>query len=71
MNDGKRLFKADTKFNKGFKFDHLWAILKNLERFKDNKISEKQNRQRKECGSYYSSDDQNVASPILGCHYFL
>ena len=65
MNDAKRLFKADSKFNKGFKFDHLWAMLKDLEKFKDNGNAEKQNRRRKESGSYYSSDDQNVASPTV------
>ena len=65
MNDAKRLFKADSKFSKGFKFDHLWAMLKDLEKFKDNGNSEKQNRRRKESGSYYSSDDQNAALPMV------
>ena len=40
-------------------------MLKDLEKFKDNKISEKTNRRRKESGSYYSSDDQNAASPTV------
>ena len=65
MNDAKTLFMADPKYYKGFKFDHLWVMLKDLEKFKDNGTSERQSRRRKDSGNYYSSDDQTAGSPAV------
>ena len=64
MNDTKTLFMEDPKYE-GFKFDHLWVILKDLKKFKDSGTSERQSRRRKESGNYYSSDDQTVGSPVV------
>ena len=65
MNDANVLFIADSKYNKGFKFEHLWVILKDLKKFKDNGTSERQSWRRKESGNYYSLDDQTAGSPIV------
>ena len=65
MNDAKLLVIREPKFSKVFKFDHLWVMLKDFEKFKDNDTSERQSQRRKESCSYYSSDNQTDGSPIV------
>ncbi|KAK9155365.1 hypothetical protein Sjap_002845 [Stephania japonica] len=36
MRQAKILFMHDAKYKKGFKFDHVWHIMKDIEKFKDN-----------------------------------
>ena len=44
MWDAKKLFKGEPKFKNMFKFDHLWGMLNDLPKFKDDNIQEKQSR---------------------------
>lgn len=60
MNDAKTLFMQDPKFKKGFKFDHLWVMLKDLPKFTDNVMSEKQSRRRMDAAGNFSSDDDHT-----------
>ena len=61
----RHLFMEDPKYDKGVKFDHLWVMLKDLEKFKDSGTSERQSRRKKESDNYYSSDDQTAGSPVV------
>ncbi|KAK9130267.1 hypothetical protein Sjap_010754 [Stephania japonica] len=36
MRQAKILFMHDAKYKKRFKFDHVWHIMKDIEKFKDN-----------------------------------
>ncbi|KAK9096323.1 hypothetical protein Sjap_021820 [Stephania japonica] len=36
MCKAKILFMQDAKYKKWFKFDHVWHIMKDIEKFKDN-----------------------------------
>ena len=36
MNRAKVLFSQDKKYKRGFKFDHVWPILKDMQKFSDN-----------------------------------
>ncbi|KAK2657394.1 hypothetical protein Ddye_010446 [Dipteronia dyeriana] len=36
MNQTKNLLSQDNKYKHGFKFDHMWPILKDMEKFTDN-----------------------------------
>ncbi|CAH9078407.1 unnamed protein product, partial [Cuscuta epithymum] len=36
LDRAKVLFMQDPKYSKGFKFDHVWNMIKNFEKFKDN-----------------------------------
>ena len=36
MNQAKVLFAQDKKYKRGFKFDHVWPILKDMQKFSDN-----------------------------------
>ncbi|VVA92369.1 unnamed protein product [Arabis nemorensis] len=39
LNQAKTLLEQDIKYNKGFKFDHVWPILKDTEKFSNNHTS--------------------------------
>ncbi|XP_024025227.1 uncharacterized protein LOC21398406 [Morus notabilis] len=36
LNQAKALFRQDIKYKKGFRFDHIWHIVKDSEKFTDN-----------------------------------
>lgn len=36
LNRAKELFMQDPKYKRGFRFDHVWNIVKEYEKFKDN-----------------------------------
>ncbi|CAH9127679.1 unnamed protein product [Cuscuta epithymum] len=36
LDRAKVLFMQDPKYSKGFKFDHVWDMIKNFEKIKDN-----------------------------------
>ena len=38
----KTLMQQDRNYKKGFKFDHVWHIVKNFEKFKDYSASSRQ-----------------------------
>ena len=48
----------DLKYNKGFKFDHVWNIVKHFEKFQDN-VATQRNISRKHGVNYLSSDSEN------------
>ncbi|KAK2660404.1 hypothetical protein Ddye_006937 [Dipteronia dyeriana] len=63
MNRAKALLMQDKKYNKGFKFDHVWSILKDISKF-SNDTSPPQLSQRRRvyiCSS--QSDSPGTESP--------
>ncbi|KAG8391310.1 hypothetical protein BUALT_Bualt01G0174600 [Buddleja alternifolia] len=54
----KPMFVEDVQFKAGFKFDHVWNMLKNIEKFHDNDTT-----RRQVCGKhasdYFSSQSDN------------
>ena len=67
MNRAKLLLMQDAHYQKGFKFDHVWQIVKNFEKFKDDnrstrQVVQSQNINNISSGSEYSPYD----SPLPG-----
>ncbi|XP_039138824.1 uncharacterized protein LOC120276162 [Dioscorea cayenensis subsp. rotundata] len=58
MNRAKRMLLDDPNYKKGFKFDHVWHIVRNFEKFKDNVIPSRQIN-RKHGFDYVSSESEN------------
>ena len=48
----------DPNFKKGFKFDHVWEIMKDFEKFKDSTVTQRQIA-RKHSSTYLSSESDN------------
>ncbi|XP_039138851.1 uncharacterized protein LOC120276192 [Dioscorea cayenensis subsp. rotundata] len=42
INRAKKMLLDDPNYKKGFKFDHVWHIVRNFEKFKDNVITSNQ-----------------------------
>ncbi|KAL5738717.1 hypothetical protein ACOSP7_031478 [Xanthoceras sorbifolium] len=57
LNQAKALLAQDPKFKKGFKFDHMWPLLKDTEKFADvNTDHTPSRRKRNECNDVSQSD---------------
>ncbi|KAK3192948.1 hypothetical protein Dsin_024258 [Dipteronia sinensis] len=53
MNQTKILLAQDNKYKYGFKFEHVWPILKDMQKFTDNDIAT--SGSRRESGHFVSS----------------
>ncbi|XP_047309134.1 uncharacterized protein LOC124912542 [Impatiens glandulifera] len=62
MLKAKVLFTKDTKFKSGWKFDHVWDIVKNFEKFKDCSSSSRRNPSF----NYPSSESENPTPDSVG-----
>ena len=60
MDQAKVLLADDEKFKKGWKFDHVWNIIKNFEKFQDGASSARQTS-RGSC-SFLESEQQTSES---------
>ena len=60
MDQAKVLLADDEKFKKGWKFDHVWNIIKNFEKFQDGASSARQTS-RGSC-SFSESEQQTPES---------
>ena len=49
MDQAKVLLSQDEKFKKGWKFDHVWNIIKNFEKFQDGASSARQTSRGSSC----------------------
>ena len=61
------LFMQEPKYKRGFKFDHVWNIVKNFEMFKDNVPTARQAARKQsqhENVDLSQSDSHTVESPI-------
>ena len=56
LDRAKLLFAEDKKFKKGFKFDHVWKILKDFAKFDDSNPTP---RQRFQIQNTQSSESEN------------
>ncbi|KAK3229558.1 hypothetical protein Dsin_001439 [Dipteronia sinensis] len=67
MNQAKILLAQDNKYKYGFKFEHVWHILKDMQIFADNDTAA--SRARRESGHFVSSqeDSPTPESPIMTC----
>ncbi|XP_009603854.3 uncharacterized protein LOC107766721 [Nicotiana tabacum] len=65
LTQAKVLLMQDLNFKKGFKFDHVWAITKEFEKFNDGDFGRK--KTRKQGYANISSDSENPIpdSPYL------
>ena len=67
LNRAKRMLMDDPNFKKGFKFDHVWEIMKDFEKFKDNTVTQRRIA-RKHSSTYLSSESDN-ATPESSADY--
>ena len=58
MQQAKVLFKQDGKYKSGWKFDHVWDIIKSFEKFKDCATKSNQPSKRSSLGNA-SSESEN------------
>ncbi|KAG8366149.1 hypothetical protein BUALT_Bualt17G0045900 [Buddleja alternifolia] len=61
LQRAKQMFVEDVQFKTGFKFDHVWNILKNVEKFHDNDTT-----RRQICGKHpsdYSTSQSDSQTP--------
>ncbi|KAK2652249.1 hypothetical protein Ddye_012105 [Dipteronia dyeriana] len=58
MNQAKILLSQDNKYKHGFRFDHVWPILKDMEKFADNE-TETQSPFQPETGHFVSSQEDS------------
>ncbi|KAK3222026.1 hypothetical protein Dsin_009051 [Dipteronia sinensis] len=61
LNQAKTLLTQDKNYKKGFKFDHVWLILKDTEKFADNANSATSAFQ-KQSGNFVSSQSHTPTS---------
>ncbi|XP_047313728.1 uncharacterized protein LOC124917316 [Impatiens glandulifera] len=62
MFKAKVLFTKDSKFKAGWKFDHVWNIVKNFQKFKDCSTSSRRNQ----FVNYVSSESENPTPDSVG-----
>ena len=62
MLKAKVLFTKDAKFKSGWKFHHVWDIVKNFEKFKDCSSSSRRNPSF----NYPSSESENPTPDSVG-----
>ncbi|KAG8366915.1 hypothetical protein BUALT_Bualt16G0017600 [Buddleja alternifolia] len=63
LQRAKRMFVEDVQFKTRFKFDYVWNMLKNVEKFHDNDTTKRQ-----VCGKHpsdYFSSQSNTQTPDL------
>ena len=58
LHRAKELFMEDSKFKRGFRFDHIWPIVKDFEKFKDN-VPTAREVSRRQSTNYDSSQSDN------------
>ncbi|KAK3211680.1 hypothetical protein Dsin_016386 [Dipteronia sinensis] len=65
MNQAKILLAQDNKYKYGFKFEHVWHILKDMQKFADNDTATSE--ARRESGHFVSSqeDSPTPESPTM------
>ena len=61
FDQAKVMLMEDPKFKTGWKFDHVWNIIKNFEKFKDGATSARQ-VSPSPCFGYASSKSENPNS---------
>ncbi|XP_055802201.1 uncharacterized protein LOC129871328 [Solanum dulcamara] len=55
IQQAKSLFRQDPNYKKGFKFDHVWEMMKDFEKFKDKKVRNQ--------GSFFISSESETPAP--------
>ena len=65
LNQAKLLLAQDPHYKRGFKFDHVWPILKDIEKFSGDKAENAACRFQRQGGNIVSSqsDSLSVESP--------
>ncbi|XP_031282342.1 uncharacterized protein LOC116140914 [Pistacia vera] len=58
------LLAQDKSYKKGFRFDHVWPILKDIEKFADN-VNAVEVFQRKTDNKFLFKDLKSITDPIL------
>ena len=70
LDQAKALLAQDPNFKKGFKFDHVWPILKNIEKYADtNSMQPSSHRKRSNCNEE-SQSDSNKSDKSIGASSF-
>ncbi|KAK3189669.1 hypothetical protein Dsin_029230 [Dipteronia sinensis] len=67
MNQAKILLAQDNKYKYGFKFEHVWPILKDMQKFTDNDTAT--SGSRRESGHFVSSQDDSPTPESLTMTY--
>ncbi|XP_056850678.1 glutathione S-transferase T3-like [Raphanus sativus] len=70
LNQAKMLLTQDVKYKKGFKFDHVWPILKGIENFSNNHSNRAIAFSEESRNAKSSSSNQDESSPSLGMNSF-
>ena len=63
MNRAKVLLTQDKKYKRGFKFDHVWPILKDMQKFSDNDNATSTLRRRRGYNVSSQEDSPTPESP--------
>ena len=61
FNQAKVMLMEDPKYKSGWKFDHVWNIIKNFEKFQDQDTHARQ--VRNPCGIGYTSSESENPTP--------
>ncbi|CAA7022082.1 unnamed protein product [Microthlaspi erraticum] len=70
LNQAKMLLRQDVKYKTGFKFDHVWPILKGIEKFASNHTSRTTAFQEERRNVMSSQSFQDESSPSHGMSSF-
>ncbi|XP_019242047.1 PREDICTED: uncharacterized protein LOC109222100 [Nicotiana attenuata] len=65
LTQAKALLMQDPNFKKGFKFDHVWAIMKDFEKFNDVDFGRKKPRKQGNANISSVSENPTPDSPYL------
>ncbi|XP_070022396.1 uncharacterized protein [Nicotiana sylvestris] len=68
LTQAKALLLQDPNFKKGFKFDHVWAIMKDFEKFNDDDFGRKKPRKQGYTNISSESENSTPDSPYLSSH---
>ncbi|XP_024009199.1 uncharacterized protein LOC112084189 [Eutrema salsugineum] len=64
FDQAKIMLKEDPKYKAGWKFDHVWSIIKNFEKFKDGETPAR--NVPNTCGFGYASSESENPTPDFG-----
>ena len=70
LDQAKALLAQDPNFKRGFKFDHVWPIFKNIEKYADtNSMQPSSRRKRNNCNEK-SQSNSNKSDKSIGASSF-
>ena len=70
LDQAKVLLAQDLNFKKGFKFDHIWPLLKDIEKYADSSSTQTPGSRKRSNWNEVSQSDSNKGEESIGASSF-